>query len=364
MNASTSLTSSVADIPGSRRIVTLEVPEAWFRDPEDGQRHRLFYSSLLAALADLDVLLDPVWLPRGAERAPRPDRARDVTISFHSHGQTGNILRCKEAYVSPYYTMDRMGYACFSELACYPERFVDEIGRQDAKRASAFVRTLAQELRKENRSKYCQPEQGTHQEPGYFFIPLQIENDSVAKGLWLDKFKAVRCIVEAAAAQGSRIVIKRHPRCKSRAISDLLAELSQRPNVLLSDASIHTLVAGARLVVGANSGVLFETLIQGKPVISYAESDFGQATQQVRTYDELARAIAAPAVPDPGFRDRFLFWYLNEYCVRTDDIATMKRKIRALLDNGASNRNGVSGRAYRYRLYAYSLADRLRKRLF
>ena len=76
------------------------------------------------------------------------------------------------------------------------------------------------------------------------------------------------------------------------------------------------------------------------------------------------RSRVADVVPDPGFRDRFLFWYLTEYCVRTDDIATMKRKIRALLDNGARNRNGVSGRAYRYRLYAYSLADRLRKRLF
>lgn len=364
MNAVPSLANPVADTTKTRRIVTLEVPEAWFRDPEDGQRHRLFYSSLLAALADLGVLLDPVWLPRGAERAPRPHGAGNVTISFHSHGQTGNILRCKEAYVSPYYTMDRMGYACFSELARHPERFADEIDRQDTGRAGAFVRTLAQELRKDNRSKYRQPEQDAHKEPGYLFIPLQVKNDSVAKGSWLDNFKAVRCIVEAAAAQGSRVIIKRHPRCRSTAISELLAELGQRPNVSLSDASIHTLIADARLVVGANSGVLFEALIQGKPVISYAASDFRPATQQVRTYNELTRAIAAPTVPDSGFRNRFLFWYLTEYCVRTDDIATIKRKIRVLLDSGAGNRNERAGRAYRYRLYAYSLADRLRKRLF
>ena len=354
----------MADTAKGRRIVTLEVPEAWFRDPEDVQRHRLFYSSLLAALADLGVLLDPVWLPRGAERAPRPDGAGDATISFHSHGRTGNILRCKEAYVSPYYTMDRMGYACFSELASHPERFADAIARQDAGRAGAFVRALAQELRQENRSKYRQPEKQDRMEPGFLFVPLQVENDSVAKGLWLDKFKALRCLVEAAAAQGSRVVLKRHPRCRSRAVSALLAELGQRPNVSLSEASIHTLIADARLVAGANSGVLFEALIQGKPVISYAASDFGPATQQVRSYDELARAVAVPAAPDPGFRDRFLFWYLTEYCVRTDDIAAMKRKIGALLDSAAGHRSRDAGRAYRYRLYAYSLADRLRKRLF
>ncbi|WP_282603803.1 hypothetical protein [Paracoccus sp. PARArs4] len=348
----------------SRKIVTLEVPEAWFRDSEDGQRHRLFYSSLLAALADLGVLVDPVWLPRGAERAPRPDGAGDATISFHSHGRAGNILRCKEGYISPYYTMDRMGYACFSELASHPERFAAEISRKDARQAGTFVRALAQGMRKENRSKYLQPEQGTDIKSGYLFIPLQVENDSVTKGLWLDKFKAVRCIVEAAAAQRLRVVIKRHPRCRSKAISALLSELAQRPNVSLSQASIHTLVADAKLVAGANSGVLFEALIQGKPVISYAASDFGQATQQVRTYDELTRAVAAPVTPDPSFRDRFLFWYLTEYCVQTDDIATIKLKIEMLLDSGAGNRYGVAGHAYRYRLYAYSLADRLRRRLF
>lgn len=354
----------MADAIRSRRIVALEVPEAWFRDPEDGQRHRLFYSSLLAALADLDVLLNPVWLPRGAERAPRPDGGEGVTISFHSHGKIGNILRCKETYISPYYTMDRMGYACFSELACHPERYSDAIERQNIDRASTFVRALAQELRQENRSKYLQPDRQDHLEPGYLFIPLQVENDSVAKGLWLDKFKAIHCILEAAAAQELRVVLKRHPRCKSKAIFDLLSEISQRPNVSVSNASIHTLIENARLVAGANSGVLFEALIQGKPVISYAASDFGQATRQVRTYEELACAIKSPEGPDPAFRDRFLFWYLTEYCVRTDDIAAIKQKIRVLLDNGARDRKGGYDRAYRYRLYAYSLADRLRKKLF
>ncbi|MCF3974418.1 capsular polysaccharide export protein, LipB/KpsS family [Paracoccus salsus] len=347
-----------------RRIVTLEVPEAWFRDPDDGERHRLFYSSLLAALADLDVLLDPVWLPRGAERAPRPDGAGDVTISFHSYGAGGDILRCKEGYIPPFYTMDGMGYACFSELASHPDRHADAISRQDPDRAAAFVQALAQDLRQGNRSKYRQPDHRDHAQTGYLFVPLQVENDSVAQGLWLDTRRAMHCLVEAAAARGLPVILKRHPRCKSRSVSRMLAELARRPGVSVSTGSVHSLIADARLVVGANSGVLFEALIQGKPVISYAASDFGPATQQVRSYAALAEAIAAPALPDARFRDRFLFWYLTEYCVRADDVAAIRRRIGAVLDGSAPAQGSGRNRAYRLRLYAYSLADRLRKRLF
>ena len=346
-----------------RQIVTLEVPEAWFRNPQDGTQHRTFYSSLLASLAEMNVLIEPVWLPRGAERAPRGTPPERFLISFHSYGEPGNILRCKESYVPPFYTMDRMGYACFSELALFPEKFRDEISRQNLDAARAFLSDLSRDLRKANRSKYPQPPQdGAGIDKGYVFVPLQTQNDSVVQGSWIEIRAALECIVAAASEQGLRTVLKRHPLCKSGRISRALSTLERNPDVIISDKSIYDLIPGAEMVIGANSGVLFEALLQDRPVISFAGSDFGVATQQVRSREELAAAIARPEPPSLEWRQKFLFWYLRHYCVRADDSFQIRRKLQAIqADVQGNGRSRVMGKS---QLYAYSLVDRIKKRFF
>ena len=125
-----------------RRRVILEIPEAWFANPSDGDRHRLFYTSLLAALAELGLLIDPIWLPRGAERAPRPTNPSDLIISFHSYGEaSGNLLRCKETYIPPFYSLDPMGYSCFSQLATQPELYLMRLPQRSKETPLASERT-------------------------------------------------------------------------------------------------------------------------------------------------------------------------------------------------------------------------------
>lgn len=351
-----------------RRRVILEVPEAWFVNPSDGDRHRLFYTSLLAALAELGMLIDPVWLPRGAERAPRPSDPSDLIISFHSYGEAaGNMLRCKESYIPPFYSLDPMGYACFSQLATRPELYRDTIAAKDQGAATRFRENLARDLRRQNRSKYPQPDPTDDAtEAGQVFVPLQMLNDSVAKGAWLDQSEALRTVIGAASARGLHTVIKRHPRCTSTGVARLLSELSRQRGITVSTRSIHSLIEGAALVVGANSGVLFEALIQGKPVISYAASDFATITQQVQSHADLAGAIAAPAPLDPGWRDRFLLWYLTDYCVRANDVPAIRRHIRAALERTylPGSTSEMWRPSYQRGLYLFSLIDRIKRRLF
>lgn len=350
-----------------RPVVTLEIPAAWFADPVDGDRHRMFYGSILSALAELGVLVDPVRLPRGAETAPRPSLAGNATISFHSYGVNGSgVLRCKEAYIPPYYSMDSLGYACFSHLAQHPEHYRDAINAQDRQKAADFVRSLAQELKLANRSKYQQPEHGEVVAQGYVFVPLQVARDTVSKGAWLQTGAALETIVETAMQTGRQVVIKRHPRCSGRQVTRLLTDLGRREAVVISDGSVLSLISGADLVVGANSGVLFESLIQGKPVISHAASDFGPATQQVKTCDELAEAVRNPSVPDQQWRDKFLYWYLTQYCVRADDVEAIGRKLGAFLDAhpGAVGQERASRRRFVRGLYRNSLVNRVKRRFF
>lgn len=349
------------------RVVALEIPEAWFRDPGNGTQHQMFYASLLSALAELGVLVRPVWMPRGADRAPRSAGHDDLLISFHSYGAAGdNILRCKESYLPPYYTMDPQGYACFSQLARDPRLHAEAIEAQDPQDARAFVQKLSEELRRTNRSKYPQSAVPVEIKPGYMFVPLQVVHDSVARGAWLQVEEALGAIVAAAASRGLRTVIKRHPRCTSTKITRLLQALPQDGTVELSSASVHALVANAELVVGANSGVLFEALLQGKTVISYGEAEFGQITQQVRTTEALSQAIRSPRVPEIVMRDKFLHWYLTSYCVRADDVPAIRRKIRAALEAGivTGKTRGAAAASSPWMLYAYSLFDRAKRRLF
>jgi hypothetical protein len=311
----------------------------------------------------MDVLIEPVWLPRGAERAPRraaPDR---FLISFHSYGEAGNILRCKESYIPPFYTMDRMGYACFSELALFPERFRDEISGQSLNAAQTFLSNLSRDLRQGNFSKYSQPPRGSIGiRDGYVFVPLQTQNDPVARGAWLDIIPALHRIVSAASERGLKTVIKRHPLCKSRRITHALAEFEKNPEVILSSASIYDLIPNAELVIGANSGVLFEALLQERPVISFAASDFGLAVQQARNLEQLAAAIARPNPPDPVWRQLFLYWYLDQYCVRADDSVRVRQKLQIL--HNPSKHMSKSFLPKTLSLYAYSIIDRVKKRFF
>ncbi|WP_147115107.1 hypothetical protein [Tateyamaria sp. syn59] len=348
------------------RTVTLEVPEAWFRNAQDGNQHQAFYSTLLAALAEMNVLIEPVWLPRGAERAPRNVSSDRMLISFHSHGEAGNLLRCKESYIPPFYTMDRMGYSCFSELALFPDRFYDEISRQDEDESKAFLADLGRELRRSNLSKYSQPPRcGDRIADAYVFVPLQMTNDSVTHGTWLEIRAALDCIVAAASARGLKTVIKRHPRCKDRGISRALDLLDQNPNVIISEKSIYDLIPNAEVVVGANSGVLFESLMQDRPVISFASSDFGIAVQQVNSYEELSAAIAHPDPPSPAWRQKFLFWYLCQYCVRSDSVFQVRHKIQSFRRSEKLRRRRYGIHRFKSaHLFVYSIVDRIKKRLF
>ena len=342
--------------------MVLEVPAGWFRSPLDGDRHRDFFASLLVALSELDVTVQPLALPYGADTAPRRTVPGQVIVSYHSRGPAGNVLRLKESYLPPYYTADRLGYSGFSELATDPERFAPEIAAMPLEDARAVLGRLRREMIGTNLSKYPQPEvPGPSLPDSYVFMPLQTMTDPVV-ALWrLDPFEVLRCLLVIASRTGQSVVVKRHPLCTSRRVSRELAALSaSHDNLILAYASVHRLIAGATAVVGANTGVLFEALIHGTPVIGFGGSDFATATGQIETLDALAPALAGAGAPRAEDRDRFLGWYLTRYCLRADDIPGIKRRIKLALREAGVRRAPVRVMR-RHGLRAFGLVEELRR---
>ena len=128
---------------------------------------------------------------------------------------------------------------------------------------------------------------------------------------WLDGLTMLR--VAAETAKGARVYVKLHPAQEADTVARVRALAADWPNVVISAASIHDLTAAATVVVTQNSAAGFEALLQKKPVITCAESDYHAATLQARDAASLAQALTnAPARLADFPYERFLYWFLGE----------------------------------------------------
>lgn len=313
--------------------IILEVPAAWFENPADGPRHQRFYASLLVALADLNVTVRPIRLPFGSDAAPRFTGPSQIILSFHSRGERNNVLRMKEAYIPPYYLFDRTGYSGYSEISKHADKFRKEIQSTPRGAADAFVSELRQKLVEQNLSKYQQPSTSPENIPSpYYFMPLQTVDDPVASFSYLDQLDVACALAKAADERSSSLIIKRHPLCGSRKVEKALADLDHEfSNVVVSNGSIHDLISGASAVIGCNSGVLFEAMIHGKPVVTFGNSDFQIATKSIEDLGQIPPTLESVSSWGDEFATKFLYWYLHTRCVLASDIPAIRGRIAELL---------------------------------
>ncbi len=344
--------------------IVLEVPGSWFEQPQDGHRHRRLYTSLLSALAQLGETVSLQWLPFGADAAPRIAAPGQLIISYHSHGTQPGVLRIKEAYVPPLYTFDPTGYSGFSSLARDPEAVLRRVGQTDLIRAREIVARTRRQFLDTGLSKYPQTTGTDRALPDdHLFYPLQTAGDPVARFRAFDQIEALRALIRFGEVRNRPVVVKRHPLCRNTRIAQTLERLqAQHPDLIVSEASVHNMIAGAACVFGGNSGALFEALVHGKPVVCFGRSDFSCVTRTIDRLEQIPEALDTPVGIDPDLRDRFLGWYLSEYCIHADDVPAMRRRIAEAL----AARNDAAGRRspqllYGLRLRAWSMAERARR---
>ncbi|WP_134681500.1 hypothetical protein [Paracoccus ravus] len=347
---------------GPRPDVILELPEPWFANPDDGHHHRMLYTSLLSALARIEarILLRPLGF--GMDEAPREAGPGQLVISYHSRGEGPGVLRFKESYISGHYSMDRLGYAGFSELARHPERFHAEIAAFDLPRGRACVSRLQSDFTQRNLSKYRQPSRDSDALPErYFFFPLQTVDDPVASLAEIDQIDALEAVLRHASSRGVAVIAKRHPLCRAKRVAHRLTGLAaEYPCLQIRDGSVHRYIEQAKAVIGCNSGVLFESLIHGRPVVTFGKSDFRALTVPARNIEEIPAALDAALPPDADAVARFVGWYLNAYCTRADDVDHLEKRILgALSELGATTfRASATTRQMR----AFARREKIRRR--
>lgn len=313
--------------------ILIEVPTDWLRHPNLGSSVRRLFANFCTASIELGYRTELSSASYWDDPSPRLPEAGQVCFSYHSFGDEPRVWRIKESYVLEYFTLDRLGYSGFSELARYPATFADAIAGFDMVLAEETVRQLKEKLVADNVSKYDQPDDARGQDlaPGYLFLPLQTTEDTVSRCSRILQTDALEVLAVHAARHGIPLVVKRHPLCRHDETGALLDRLAEQEAIRVSTASVHRLISGARAVVGANSGVLFEALLHGKPVYSYAVSDFETATQRIEDINGLEAVFCPYAGPSAADVTRFLGWYLVAYCIEANDLTKIRNRISQIV---------------------------------
>ncbi|MCR0981440.1 capsular polysaccharide export protein, LipB/KpsS family [Roseomonas populi] len=294
----------------------------------EAPEYRQLRDGVLPVLAEANA---PLLLHSPHEPLPGGDAERPpVRLTWHSNGKATGRWHYKAGALPHMLSFDRLGYSGWSELAGLERRDVLAV---DAAIADAFHETRTRPWLAEGRSKYRQDASVPVEGEGFIFLPLQLPNDSV---IALKLFEApyldgVRRMVAALAGAGVPVVIKRHPHCKDPAVGRFLEALPEGP-VSVSRASVHALISRARAVLTVNSGVGFEALLHGKPVVAAGKAEYRVAATELADPDAAPAALAtAVAGHDPGFIRRYLFLALNQYGIDTRDPVSFQRAVLRVL---------------------------------
>ena len=228
----------------------------------------------------------------------------------------------KESYVRGYYYIDALGYSGFSELSRLGSDEIDALVESiDANIAFNFVNDLSEQMRFKLGSKYKQP---LAQEPELsfqkrkfpkdtVFFPLQLESDTVS---FFQRFEITSAIFRVLFNVNEyQVVVKFHPlsRHDTRFYVILFASFLFK-RLTIYKGSIFDLLRDKVTVVTGNSGVGFEALFFGCPVITCSMSDYEYATISAKSCVDVIEALErGHRVPQEKIY-KFLYFYLNRYC--------------------------------------------------
>ena len=154
--------------------------------------------------------------------------------------------------------------------------------------------------------------------PGkYAFFPLQVPHDqSILNFSDISQMDALLAVSEWLRNAGIPLVLKEHP--ANRASAREYREALSGPHVHWSDANVQDLARHALGVVTLNSGVGFEAILLGKPVVTFARVEYDAVTHHA-TATTFGKAWKSAMGEDPDMRltrySRFVDWFLARYAI-------------------------------------------------
>lgn len=149
-----------------------------------------------------------------------------------------------------------------------------------------------------NESKFAQPSKPLPEslKDGYALFVCQLPHDQTIKlHSSVSVEDALRDTIRWTKEQGIPLVIKGHPANPGAMGSLRRIHADGKWGVYTDAYSIHALLSKCRVAVMVNSGVGFEAILHGKPVIAYGRSEYAQVinTSENKSLDRLSCDIEA-----------------------------------------------------------------------
>lgn len=268
---------------------------------------------------------------------PDEDHGANFTIYGHLSKRErpeGNLFH-KEMHLPGLFTLDSWGWGADHSAM----RSAPPFREVDGSTAAAFSRRMSGEFLSTGESRTLQPElvgRAIHED--FVLVPLQVPTDYVIRH---HSAVSVLEFLETLADWADRcrrlLVIKPHPtrRADTEVLDSLAALEATSPWVRRGSGNIHELIAAAKGVFVINSGVGFESLIHGRPVVSFGACDYKWATYAGRL-DDLDQALDyvdsfALEQQLDGYKLVHYYYWTHGYSVRPDAIDDSGRRLHDYL---------------------------------
>lgn len=244
-------------------------------------------------------------------------------VDCHKYSKRGPFIHYKTTHTNRL-LVERSGYSGWAEIQTHPERHnfhnVDSAEAKlfcDNARLEAFGESTA---RPEALEKYGQ----------YAVIPLQIPGDSVQR---LSPFKFYELIdnsIRFFKSKNLNIVLRRHPLCQDREVSEFLKSLPVGSGIFISDDSTRDLIKHSSAVALCNSSVGWDAILAHKPLICFGLAEYSRIAHQVTELSDLDEIETFPALLNKNLNDAFYYYFWQHYVVHGSQ--RMTKKICSLTD--------------------------------
>lgn len=224
-----------------------------------------------------------------------PPDPQDAAVRIYAHKTRREVphahLYFKEMHMQGLFTLDTEGWGADHSAA----KQSPDLSAMDDQLAEAFALSVRQSFLTSGHSKHKQPQLRPlpAEIKPYVFVPLQSPDDDVIRyHSPMPVLTFLHRIADWACETGMKVVFKIHPGFYSEEIETAaLKRAAAHPLVFCLDENVHALIQEAEGVFVLNSGVGFESLIHGKPVVTFGNCDYRWATFPAEA-DHMGAALA------------------------------------------------------------------------
>lgn len=257
------------------------------------------------------------------------DDLQDARVTIYAHKTRRDVagsLFYKQMHLPELFTIDHQGWGADHSKMRQPP----DLRGIEAAEAERLVAALRHKFLTTGASKLGQPhrDQSIELPDDYIFVPTQTPRDYVqVHHAPISVLSFVELIAGWANETKQNVVFKLHPGLYRTSDGDNeIIETVQRlaatsDYVCYLQANVHDLIVNARGVFAINSGVGFESLIHGKPVVTFGNCDYKWVTFRANRENlNEARDFVARYTGDLQQEAyRFIYYYFFHHAFNIED---------------------------------------------